>query len=127
MNLFEFAYSHSMFFSLFIGLLLTIVLEWVVYIIGIKQNRAKLLLYSVLINSFTLPLATYLVSKAPRWHPLAFISSFVVIEIAVFLIESLLIWQLMETSYKKALLISLIANAITAVIGVLLFMLTFAF
>ncbi len=92
--------------------LTTIIVEFVIIWFFIRKAPLKLLLYSLLINSFTLPIATY--------SYLNILNNIYFIELSVILAESLLIILLLKINYKKAFLISLVANFITALIGFLL-------
>ena len=92
--------------------LTTIIVEFVIIWFFIRKAPLKLLLYSLLINSFTLPIATY--------SYLNILNNIYFIELSVILAESLLIMLLLKINYKKAFLISLVANFITALIGFLL-------
>lgn len=74
-----------------------------------RDRPSKLFLYSLLINSFTLPLVTY------SYYNI--LNNIYIIEIAVIFIESILIMLLLKMKYKTAFLISLTANFVTAVIG----------
>ena len=96
---------------LFILFGLTIVIEFIVYSLFIRKNYSLLLFYSILINSFTNPLANLIYG---------FGINIFLIEFFVFLVEVFLIKYLLKISYKKAILISLIANLITG-LGSLLF------
>lgn len=92
---------------------LTIIVEFSILWIFIKKENPELFLYSILINSFTLPLATYSYQNL--------LNNIYIIELLVILIESFLIMILLQIKYKKAVLISIIANTITALIGFLIF------
>ena len=96
-----------------IALLATIVIEFVCFLVLLRREPLKLLLFSVLINSFTQPLATYFFQNI--W------GNFYTTEILVTLVESLLIKLLLKTSYGKALFISLVANLVTSIISLLFF------
>lgn len=95
------------------ALLITIFVEFAVYTVSIRKDFLKLFLYSVLINSFTLPLANYGYQNVLR--------NFYAIEILVVLSESILIMLLLRIKYTRALLISFVANFITALISLLFF------
>jgi len=97
----------------FLSLLITIIAEFFVILAFMRHKPLKLLLYSVLINSFTLPLATYLYYYI--------LESFVAVELLVFLAEGILLMLLLRISARKAFLISLAANFATAMIGLILF------
>jgi hypothetical protein len=92
-------------------LFFTIIIEFIVYIISIKKNILNLLLYSLLINLVSWPLAILFYDL---------FGLFWIIEIEVFILESVLIKYLVEISWKKAIFISFIANLITALIGLLI-------
>lgn len=94
------------------ALFTTIIVEFLILWFFIKNDYKKLFFYSLLINSFTLPLATYFYQNI--FHDLY------IIEISVILVESILIMLLLEIKYKKAFLFSLIANSFTALIGFLI-------
>ena len=90
-----------------IVLALTILIEFFVFAIFIRKDYEKLFLYSVLINSFTNPLANLFSS----YVNVALVEFFVVI------IEIFLIKYLLEVKYWKAILISLVANLVSFIIG----------
>jgi hypothetical protein len=89
--------------------LITVMVEFFILWLFTRDRPSKLFLYSLLINSFTLPLATY------NYYNI--LNNIYIIEIAVIFIESILIILLLEIKYKTAFLISLTANFVTAVIG----------
>ena len=97
-----------------IGLGLTIVIEFVVYAVAIRKDFLNLILYSVLINSFTNPLGNLLYSYINSFYSLFYI------EFGIFVVEIFLIKYLFKIKYWKAILISLIANLITFLVGVLI-------
>lgn len=45
--------------NLLVSLLITITVEYLIYLLVLRKEPLKLAVYSVLVNSFTLPLATY--------------------------------------------------------------------
>lgn len=95
-----------------LALLTTIIVEFLILWLFFKNSPFKLLVYSLLINSFTLPTATFIYIYV--------LNSILIVEISVILVESVLIMLLMEINYKKALFISAVANLITSVIGFLI-------
>lgn len=97
---------------LMLAWLITIVVEFFIYLFFIKKNPLKLFLYSTLINSITVPLATY--------GYLNVLNNIFFMELIVTLVESVLIMSLLKLNYKKALFISITANLVTAIIGFLL-------
>jgi len=98
--------------SLVAALLLTILVEYAVLLLLVRKDPLQLLLYSVLINSFTNPLFNYLYNyELHQLYPL---------EMMVVLVEGILIALLMQVSYARALLISLAVNAASLLVGLLL-------
>lgn len=89
--------------------ILTVIVEFIVIWIFIKNKPWKLLFYSVIVNSLTLPLATYTYFNI--------LNNFLAIELMVIMIETVVLKYLLEIKYSKALLISICANGITAFIG----------
>jgi hypothetical protein len=95
----------------FFYLAVTIIIEFIVYIIAIRKNIALLFLYCILINAVTWPLANIFYDIS---------GLFWIIEIFVFALECILIKYLMNISWKRAIILSLIANLITALIGIII-------
>jgi hypothetical protein len=102
----------SLFASLVEALLITILLEAAVFLILLKQDISKLLLCSILINSFTNPLLNYFYNFI--MHDL------LMLELAVVGIESLLLMALMQLKFTRALAVSSIANLVSGMAGLLL-------
>lgn len=96
-------------FRLIIPWILTLFIEFIVIWLFIRKEPLKLLFYSFLINSITLPLATF--------SYLYLYPSFLLTETLVFLVETVLLKILLEIDYPLALSISLVANIITALLG----------
>jgi len=100
---------------------LTIAVEFFVYLVYIRQKPLQLLFYSLLINCLTQPAAYYfynqLIIQTSVSSPVNVY--FIIIEIVVFLAESLLIMLLLRVKYPKALIISLSANLVTALMSFL--------
>lgn len=95
--------------DLIVSLLITIATEYLVYILILRKEPLKLAVYSTLVNSSTLPLATY-----GYWYVLG---NLLIIEIIVVLAETPLLKNLIELKYRKALLLSILANLPTAVMS----------
>lgn len=89
--------------------ILTVCVEFLIIWLFIRKEPIKLLFYALLINSITLPLATY------SYYFLY--SSFILTETAVFLVETVLLKLLLKIDYPRALSIALVANIITALLG----------
>jgi hypothetical protein len=94
-------------------LLVTITAEFLILWLLTRKPPLKVLVYSILINSMTQPLATYVYQSLPGvlW----------VVELGVVLVESVLIMLLFQLKYWQALLFSFLANVATALLGVLWF------
>jgi len=88
------------------ALVLTILIEFVVLWIAFRRPL-RMLGYSALINSLTLP-AAYIIDT---------FLGFYITEVIVFIAEIFLIKLLLQSTYKKAIIVSLIANLITALIS----------
>ncbi len=89
-----------------LALVLTIVVEFIIISFFIRKKYISIFLYSALINCFTWPIANYFYGGN--------FSNFIIIEMAVFLVEGVLIKLLFEINYKKAFLIAFVANIVTA-------------
>lgn len=103
----------TFFQSLLLALILTILIEFAIYLAVIGQYRARLFWYSALINSFTNPLFNYLYNY--ELHDLC------LLECAVALVESFLIKNLLEIGYRKAMFLSILANLASLLIGLVIF------
>ena len=95
--------------SIIIPLICTIIIEFAVYLIAIRKNAIMLLVYALLINGLTNPLVNLFFNIM---SPTILVVEFFVIVVEVFLIK-----YLFEIKYWKAILISLIANIISFVVG----------
>jgi len=93
-------------------LLITIFLELGVYFFLLKRPILYILFYAILINCVTHPLATIFYYQ---------FDNLILVEFGVFIIEVFLIKSLFEVNYKKAIIISLIANIFTTIIGLIVF------
>ncbi len=98
---------YSYFFLLFI----TIIFELITYFFFIKKPITRMVFFVILINCFTHPIATIAYAK---------FNYLIIIEIGVFLTEIFLIKWLFEINYKKATIISFVANLLTAIIGMII-------
>lgn len=99
--------------SLVLALVLTILIEYALLLVLVRKDALRLLWYSILINSFTNPLLNF--SYNYVFHELY------PLEIAVAVIEGILIRYLLETGYKRAFAISFVANLASLLIGLLIF------
>lgn len=93
-----------------VSLLLTITIEAVILVGLLRRRPGFVVLVAVLLNLFTQPLATVAVTLWPSW--------FYGIETVVWLIEGVGLALLLEISYRKGCLFSLLANGLTTAIAV---------
>lgn len=93
-----------------LSLLLTIIIEYSIIYVITKYQWKKLLLYIVLINCFTWPLAIISYN---------FGANFYLIELVVILTEAHLLMLLLRKNYYYCLGLSLFANTITAMLSFL--------
>ena len=97
-------------FALF-TFIITILLESFIYLIWFRKNLGKVLLYALLINAFTWPLASMVFGMG---------INFILIEVCVFITELLLIKYLFEMKFWKAIILSFIANLLTTIIAIIM-------
>lgn len=104
-----------------VHLVTTIAVEYVILLLLIRKKPLLIFLFCVLINTFTQPLATvlyeYLLVDFAFTSVLPEQISFIIVEICVVFIESVLIMLLFKFKYLKSLLISVVANLITAILS----------
>lgn len=98
-------------YNLLSSWVITVIIEFLVFWLFIKKEPSKLFLASILINSVTLPLATFIY--------LFFYTNFIFIEVVVFLVEIYMVRVLLEVDYKESFLISLAANLATVLLGLI--------
>jgi hypothetical protein len=96
--------------QLLINFLLTLVIELMIIILFLRKDYGFTIIYVLLINSFSWPLANLIYSY---WQ------AFLIIEIIVFLVEGILIRLLFDLNWKKAFLLSFVANFVSASFGLL--------
>lgn len=92
-----------------IAFVLTIGVEYLVLLALLRRDAGALLLYTVLVNALTWPIATvvYRSTSIPYWS----------IEAVVWLVESVLLKLFLRTGYRQAAWLSLAANLSTALPG----------
>lgn len=90
--------------------ILTFAIEFAIFCLFLKKNYLQTFFYVFLINAFTWPLANL---AYDFWR------NFYLIELGVFVVEGFLIKLLFKMNYKKAFLISFIANFVSALAGYL--------
>ena len=93
----------------FLLLTATIIIEFFILWLFVRKNPLRIFFYAALINLFTWPIANYIYQNI--------LNNFLLIELGVFFIEWILIMALFEIKYFRAILISFIANFITAAIS----------
>lgn len=96
-------------YDLLLYWIITIIVEFIVIWLFIRSEPLKLFFYSILINSITLPLATF--SYIYIFH------YFLIIEIGVLIVEMIFLKFLLEVRYSMAFIISLAGNLITGILG----------
>jgi hypothetical protein len=99
--------------ELMAALILTIFVEFLIFLFGIRKDPKMLLLYCILINSFTNPLFNYLYIYE--------LHEFYLLEIAIIMLEGVLIGLLAEVSYSRAIAVSAAANLVSFIIGTFVF------
>lgn len=106
----------------FTALFITIAVEFIIYFIFIRKTLFKTLLYAVIINCLTHPLAYLAYTQIVNNYEVnsLFNIYFLIIELIVFLTEIILIKVLFQLSWKWALLISFTANLVTALLSFLI-------
>ncbi|MBI4407933.1 MAG: hypothetical protein HY565_05550 [Candidatus Kerfeldbacteria bacterium] len=90
---------------------LTVTIETGVLVLVIRERPWFVALIVLLLNLFTQPLATVVVTIWPTW--------FYLIELVVWLVEGIGLALLLEMSYRKGWLLALLANGLTTVLAVL--------
>jgi len=98
--------------DLLLPLFLTVAVEFPILVLGTRAEPARAFLGTLLINCLTLPAAMFLYRSV---FPHLFL-----IECAVIVVEVPLIHTLFRCPWRKAALLSLVANGCTALIGILL-------
>ena len=97
--------------NLIAAFILTFIIELAIVFAFLRKNYFETSFYILLINLFSWPLANLVYGF---WNHLA------VIEFGVFLVEGILILILFRLNWKKAFLISFVANFVSAFVSILL-------
>lgn len=103
---------NSPIFIILISFLLTWIIEYLIILSFLKENKLKILLCSLLINLFTWPLAQLFASY----------TNILIIEVSVFFIESIFLKYLFNLKLSKAILISFVANLASFLLGIVISM-----
>jgi hypothetical protein len=106
-----------MIFSFFVAFVLTNIIEFIPFNFFVKEKIEKKVFYLLLINSITLPIIWFFL-------PLFFenyIIFFILFELLIFFIESILIKIFLKKDFLFALKLSFIMNFLSALIGFILF------
>jgi len=98
-------------YSLVVAWILTIFIEFLIIWHFQRKKPLNLLFYSFLVNSITLPLASY-----TYFH---IYPNLIMVEVLVVIIEVVFLKYLLNVEYKRAILISFAANLSTFLVGVL--------
>jgi len=96
-----------------LGFLITFASEAAVVYAFLKPNFRQLIIYELLINLFTWPLANLLSGST--------MAVILAAECAVVLVECVLIKLLFDVGSRKAMLVSFAANAISFLLGIIIF------
>jgi hypothetical protein len=99
-----------MIFVLALGL--TIIVEAFTYSWFFKGSSRRIWIYSLLVNSLTLPVATVFY----RFLHISYIT----VEFGVVVVESLLLSWLFKISLRRSIVIALVANSISAGLGLII-------
>ena len=115
-------YETRFLISLFLTLIIEIpVVFWLIkYIFKIKTKNSRIFFSAAIASILTLPYLWFVMPSYINATYYLFIGEFI-----VFLVEAIIYWQLFEIKYWKAILISLIANILSFVVGIFLFSLVF--
>lgn len=95
-------------------LIVTIVVEYLIILSMTRKEPFKVLFYSILVNCITWPPAMLLYTGG--------MLQLLLIETAIFAVEAVLLKLLLQIKFRKAAMLSLAANAATALLGVALSM-----
>jgi len=98
--------------NLLVQFLLTIILELIVVFLFLRKDYIKTVIYVFLINLFTWPIANLIYGMGLNYYA---------VEAGIVLVESVLFIVLFKMSSRKALLISLVANFVSAFAGRIIF------
>lgn len=97
--------------NILINFILTFLIELIIFYIFLRRDYIKTAGYVLLINLFSWPLANLFYNS---------FNHLLVVELGVFIVEGFLIMLLFEFSWKKSFLLSLVANFISAFVGLLI-------
>jgi hypothetical protein len=119
--------DQALYFQKFlIGLITTILIETIILIISVRiilkvgkeQLSHSLLIFTGIICSFaTVPYLWFVLPFYFRTKP--YYLFFIVGEVSVTLIESIIIYFVLRLDYKRSLLVSVLCNAISLVFGLI--------
>jgi hypothetical protein len=96
-----------------LSLVLTTAVEFLVLWLLTRRPVRQVLIYSILVNALTQPIATYVYQNV--------IGVLWLVEVGVVLVESVIIMLLFKFRYGRAALLSLAANSVTTLIAILWF------
>jgi hypothetical protein len=88
---------------------LTVIIEALILWFFLKSGPIQTLAYSAIINAISLPLAIYTYQYI--------LGNIFVVEVMVIVIEWFLIKAMFQVNYKKALILSVVVNLVTAIVG----------
>lgn len=103
--------------TLLLALLFTWVIEWATAAAILRRSNARLAYYTLLINAFTNPLANFAYGTLTHEREM---SVFVLIEVAIVLVEVPMYRSLLNIPWKTAGVISVVGNGLSAACSFLL-------
>lgn len=103
----------------FTALLITIAVEYVIYLFFIRRMPFQTLFFAIIINCITHPVAYFVYAQLIDKYDIIglFNIYFLILEIIVFLTEILLVKILFKLKLSRAILISFTANLVTALLS----------
>lgn len=101
----------TFFIAVAMPFILTVVLELIVFWLILRAKMGSLVVAAIVINLITWPIASYIYAR--------FLLPWSLVEVCVFVIEILLVMLLLRVKFGKAILISFLANFVSALMGYL--------
>lgn len=87
---------------------ITILVEFLINILLIKDKTKKIVLYTILINLFTWPIGSIIYGAGVNFY---------ILEFFIFITEGILLMLLFEIKFKKAFFVSFVGNLVTALLS----------
>lgn len=105
--------------NIFVTILITLILELIVYLLWFRKDLVEVSAKVILINLFTVPLANFVYGEFFNSTSMIFLF----IELGVILVETYLVMLLFKIKSWKALILSFVANAVSAFLGIFFYLL----